>query len=169
MACPINTEEIAKLKLFIQFASAQPQILNMPQLEFFKKFIEQLGGSVPSGSFQHSRLVRVRILISNNGWCFFFSAEAKAETFTTPPTAPEPAAAPESDPESDVELDLLDTVIQPDSGDAQEMGDENKEATEEEMDQASDLRGKAAKAYSEGDFEGENFSLRKLGNDSKEY
>lgn len=44
MACPINPEEIAKLKMFIQLASAQPQILNMPQLEFFKKFVEQLGG-----------------------------------------------------------------------------------------------------------------------------
>lgn len=44
MACPINAEEISKLKMFVQFASAQPQILNMPQLEFFKKFVEQLGG-----------------------------------------------------------------------------------------------------------------------------
>lgn len=34
------------------------------------------------------------------------------------------------------------------------MGDDSKEATEEEMDQASDLRGKAAAAYSEGNFEG---------------
>lgn len=82
------------------------------------------------------------------------SAEAKSETFTTPPPAAEPAQ-PESDPESEVELELLDTVVEPDSGIPQEMGDENKEATEEEMDQASDLRGKAAAAYSEGDFEGE--------------
>jgi suppressor of tumorigenicity protein 13 len=57
MACPINTEEISKLKMFIQFASAQPQILNMPQLEFFKKFVEQLGGKVPEGDFGFSRLV----------------------------------------------------------------------------------------------------------------
>jgi suppressor of tumorigenicity protein 13 len=56
MACPINNDEINKLKLFVQFASATPQILNMPQLEFFKKFVEQLGGKVPEGNFQHSRL-----------------------------------------------------------------------------------------------------------------
>lgn len=57
MACPINMEEISKLKMFIQVASAQPQLLNMPQLDFFKKFIEQLGGKVPEGgNFQHSRL-----------------------------------------------------------------------------------------------------------------
>jgi suppressor of tumorigenicity protein 13 len=36
---------------------------------------------------------------------------------------------------------------------SQEMGDDSKEATEEEMDQASELRGKAAKAYSDGDLE----------------
>lgn len=60
----------------------------------------------------------------------------------------------ESDPESDIELDLLDTLIQPDTEESQEMGDDTKEATEEEMDQAGDLRGKAAKSYSEGDFEG---------------
>lgn len=63
MACPINTEEIAKLKLFIQFASAQPQILNMPQLSFFKQFVEQLGGKIPAGgNFDHSRLVLVFFL-----------------------------------------------------------------------------------------------------------
>jgi hypothetical protein len=54
MACPISNEEVSKLKLFIQFASAQPQILNMPQLSFFKTFIEQLGGVVPPND---SRLV----------------------------------------------------------------------------------------------------------------
>lgn len=57
MACPINAEEVAKLKMFIGFASAQPQILNLPQLDFFKSFVEQLGGKVPEGGpFSHSRL-----------------------------------------------------------------------------------------------------------------
>lgn len=55
MACPINNEDIGKLKMFITFASAQPSILNLPQLEFFKKFVEQLGGVVPQGNFEHSR------------------------------------------------------------------------------------------------------------------
>lgn len=86
---------------------------------------------------------------------FSAKAEAKAETtFTPPPPQPEQPKA-DSDPESDVELDLLDTVVQPDTDESQEMGDDSKEATEEEMDQAGDLRGKAAKAYSDGDFEGE--------------
>lgn len=88
---------------------------------------------------------------------FFYSAkaEAKAETtFTAPPPKHEEPAE-ESDPESDIELELLDTIVQPDTEESQEMGDDSKEATEEEMDQASELRGKAAKSYSDGDFEGE--------------
>lgn len=71
MACPINAEEVNKLKLFIQFASAQPQILNLPQLDFFKSFVQQLGGKIPEGNFQHSRLdneknINVRIISSND-------------------------------------------------------------------------------------------------------
>lgn len=86
---------------------------------------------------------------------FFYSAkaEAKAESFTAPPK-PEPGVG-EEEPESDIELELLDTVIQPDNEEPQEMGDDDKQATEEEIDQASDLRGKAAKAYSEGKYDGE--------------
>ena len=52
MACPLSNDDIEKLTLFIQFASAQPHILNMPQLSFFKIFVEQLGGKVPAGNFE---------------------------------------------------------------------------------------------------------------------
>ena len=47
MACPISTDDISKLEIFIQVASGNPSILNLPQLAFFKKFVEQLGGRVP--------------------------------------------------------------------------------------------------------------------------
>lgn len=49
MACPIGADEINKLKFFIGFCSQNPSILNLPQLEFFKAFVEQLGGKVPAG------------------------------------------------------------------------------------------------------------------------
>nr|KAG5676111.1 hypothetical protein PVAND_005965 [Polypedilum vanderplanki] len=135
MSCPINTEDIAKLKMFVQFVSAQPTLLNLPQLKFFKDFVEQLGGKVPEGgNFENA------------------SAEAKAESkFEEPPKQPEPEI--ESDPESDIELELLDTVIEGDTDPSQEMGEENKEPTEEETDQAGDFRGKGAAAYSNGDYE----------------
>lgn len=49
MACPIGADEINKLKLFVGFCSENPSLLNLPQLEFFKTFVEQLGGKVPAG------------------------------------------------------------------------------------------------------------------------
>ena len=54
MACPINTEDVGNLKIFIEFVSTQPSILNLPQLAFFKKFVEQLGGKVPEANFEHN-------------------------------------------------------------------------------------------------------------------
>lgn len=51
MACPISDAEINKLKTFITICKANPIILNMPQLEFFKNFVEHLGGKVPAGDF----------------------------------------------------------------------------------------------------------------------
>lgn len=104
------------------------------------------------------RLISIGDRITTKIFTCSAKAEAKAETFTAPPPSAAEASE-ESEQESDVELDLLDTVLQPDNDASQEMGDENKEATEEEMDQASELRGKAAKAYSNGDYEGKTRSL----------
>jgi suppressor of tumorigenicity protein 13 len=60
MSCPINNEDVAKLKLFVQFVAAQPSLLNLPQLRFFKDFVEQLGGKVPEANKQeeHARLMK---------------------------------------------------------------------------------------------------------------
>ncbi|XP_037816790.1 uncharacterized protein LOC119607091 isoform X1 [Lucilia sericata] len=52
MAAPFNLEDLAKLKSFVEFVAANPAILNLPQLDFLKKLIEQLGGKVPEGTFQ---------------------------------------------------------------------------------------------------------------------
>lgn len=91
--------------------------------------------------------------------CFHYhiNYSAKAESQAPPPSSPkhdEPSVEKEQeDPESDIELDLMDTVIEADTDPSQEMGDDTKEATEEEMDQANDLRGKGASAFSNGEFE----------------
>lgn len=49
MSCPIGSDEINKLKLFIEFCSQNPKTLNLPQLDFLKSFIVKLGGKVPAG------------------------------------------------------------------------------------------------------------------------
>lgn len=48
MSCPIGKEEIEKLRFFISVVSQNPAILHLPELSFFKSFIEQLGGQVPN-------------------------------------------------------------------------------------------------------------------------
>jgi suppressor of tumorigenicity protein 13 len=64
---------------------------------------------------------------------------------------PEPEEA--SDPESDIELDLMDTIIEGDADPSQEMGEDEKMPTDDEVDQASEFRGKAAASYSNGEYE----------------
>lgn len=135
MACPINMEEVNKLKMFVSFCSAQPSILNMPQLEFFKKFVEQLGGKVPEAEETPKPK----------------EEETKRTPFSQP--KPTPMEEDESDPESEVELDLPEEKVEPDNDDAQEMGETDKVPSEEDMDEASDLRPKAATAYAEKNFE----------------
>lgn len=136
MACPINMEDVSKLKSFIEFVSLQPSILNMPQFAFFKNFIEKLGGKVPEAEFKHTSA----------------HAEAKADSKPEEPPKME-AETPTEDEESDIELELMDTVIEGDNDPSQEMGEDNKEPTEEESDQAGEFRGKAAAAYGNGEYE----------------
>jgi suppressor of tumorigenicity protein 13 len=60
MACPLSPDDISKLKMFIGFATQQPEILNIPQLSFFKTFVEKMGGKIPEGnSFDPKRLVEI--------------------------------------------------------------------------------------------------------------
>uniref|UniRef100_A0A7G3AMS2 Putative hsp70-interacting protein hip/transient component of progesterone receptor complex n=1 Tax=Lutzomyia longipalpis TaxID=7200 RepID=A0A7G3AMS2_LUTLO len=135
MACPIGPEEIKKLKMFIDFCSQKPEIINMPQLSFFKEFIEKMGGKVPEGDAN-------------------FGAEAPPQPQPQPTAKPEtpPPAEEESEPESDVEIDR-EGCVDPDKDEPQEMGDSGKEPTDEEVDKAGECRSQAAAAYSEQKYE----------------
>lgn len=70
MECPIGADEIKKLKFFVSLCSQNPTMLNMPQLEFFKSFIEQLGGKVPAGKPFPSAQPEERLVFR---FFFFFS------------------------------------------------------------------------------------------------
>lgn len=137
MACPIDPAELQKLKLFVNLCSAQPQLLNLPQLEFFKTFVEKLGGKVPEGT---------------PGFGEEQKPEQKEEEAKKKESEPEPVKKEDSEPESDVELDN-EGCVEPDNEPEQPMGDAEKEPSEEELDQANDLRSKAAAAYSEQNYE----------------
>lgn len=137
MACPIDPAELQKLKMFVGLCSAQPQLLNLPQLDFFKAFVEKLGGKVPEGTPSFA---------AGGGG----AGDKKDEEKKVP--EPEPEKKEDSEPESDVELDN-EGCVEPDTEPDQPMGDTEKEPSEEELDQANDLRSKAAAAYSEQNYE----------------
>lgn len=52
MAAPMQNEDLIKLKGFIDFVNTNPTVLNMPQLQFVKDFVEKFGGKVPDGDFK---------------------------------------------------------------------------------------------------------------------
>lgn len=136
MSCPIGKDELVKLKAFISLCAQQPHILNIPELEFFKSFIERMGGQIPPSPAKASAEAT-------------FTSSDKPSAATT--TETEDIEIESDDPESDLEIDN-EGVVAGDT-DQPEMGDENKEPSEEEMDQASEFRGQATSAYSEQKFE----------------
>ncbi|XP_055544725.1 hsc70-interacting protein 1-like [Wyeomyia smithii] len=136
MACPIDPSELKKLQVFIGLCETQPQLLNLPQLGFFKSFIEKLGGKIPQGSPGFGDVPHPEPASKQQ-----HNDEEKSE-----------AKKPDSDPESDVELDT-EGCVEPDDEPDQPMGDESKEPSEDAIDKANELRSKAAAAYSELNYE----------------
>lgn len=139
MACPIDAQEIEKLKMFIQFCSMSPHMLNRPELSFFKDFVEKLGGKVPPAPQPQNK------------------PAPEPTKPTEPKSGPAPATAASSDEEEEdnepePEIDR-EGCVDPDPETPHEMGDSSKEVTEEQMDQANDLRGKAQGLFSERKFD----------------
>lgn len=126
MSCPFNKESLAQLMAFVEHCKNKPDILNIPELKFFKEFIEGFGGVIPE------------------------IKEMPKET-KTPEKEPEPEI--ESDTESDLELDMTG-CIEPDELDPkQSVADPNKEVSEEDVDKADEKRREAQSQFSEGNFD----------------
>lgn len=132
MSCPIGKEELSKLKMFISLCAQNPSILNIPDLEFFKSFIEQLGGKIPEAKEKPQP-----------------SADKK-QSEEKPTAASPPEDVEIESEESDLELDN-EGVVEPDTEEP-DMGDANKEPSDEDIEKASDLRSEAAAAYSEQNY-----------------
>lgn len=125
MSCPFGKEALEKLKQFIDVCKANPDILILPDLNFFKEYIESLGGKIP--------------------------AKKTAEAHPSQPEEVSPDV--ESEPESDLELDT-EGCVEPDPVDEkQKMGDADKEVTEEDSDKSDAKRVEAMGQFSEGNFD----------------
>lgn len=128
MSIKLDKDSLEKLKSFVDICRKQPEILHQPELAFFRKFVESLGGTIPEAPRKPTQ------------------TQAQTEPTTTPEMA-------DSEPESDLELDN-EGCITPDAVDSsQKMGDAAKEFSEEDSDKADEKRMGAVGQFSEGNFE----------------
>ncbi|CAG9860358.1 unnamed protein product [Phyllotreta striolata] len=132
MSCPVNKDALDKLKQFIQICKSNSSILHLPELQFFKDFIESLGGVVPEEPKMPS--------------------DIKVEPEVVGEEPPEEAQA-DSETESVLEFDMTGCVEPDKLDDNQKMGDPLKEITEEASDQADEKRMEAMSQLSEGNIE----------------
>jgi suppressor of tumorigenicity protein 13 len=133
----MSDDHLTQLKAFISVCKENPSILHLPNLTFFRQYLESLGATIPD-------------LVSN-------ASSTPTWTKPEPETAsPEPSSPMAEEPppleseESDLELDTTG-VVTPDTDEPQQMGDPNKEVSENEMDEASEKRASAQAALSDGD------------------
>lgn len=130
MSCPFNQESLAQLKAFVDVCKSNPDILHLPDLKFFKNFIEALGGVIPP----------------------LPKKEMPTETEVPDPET-QTEAEIESEPESDLELDN-EGCIEPDEVDPNQiLAEPDKEVGEEELDKAEEKRGEAQSAFAEGNWQ----------------
>ena len=133
MSCPIDKDNIGKLKTFIELCAKNPEILHLPELSFLKNFMESLGAKIPEPPKTSEQLPEDK-----------------------PAPQPQPEPEPEvvdSDAESVLEFDMEGCVEPDEVTDAQVMGDSNKQPSEEEEDLADLKRSEAMMKFVESDFE----------------
>jgi suppressor of tumorigenicity protein 13 len=131
-----SKEQLVLLKQFVDICKGRPELLHLPELVFFKEYVESLGGKIPP-------LPKAA------------PPEEKAEIPKPSESEPKPATfepESESEPESDLELDMTG-VIAADDDPLLPMGDPNKDVTEEMIDQSDEKRSQAMTAVGEGNYE----------------
>ncbi|KAF7661129.1 hypothetical protein LDENG_00268100 [Lucifuga dentata] len=133
----MDPRKVAELKGFVQLCESNPSILHLPELSFFRTWVQSMGATIPSPP-------------KTGDTCKGCPCGPPPTSATCPD--PEPLQPSESE-ESEIEIDK-DGVIEPDTDDPQEMGEcENVEVTEEMMDQANEKKMEAINALGEGDLQ----------------
>ncbi|KAM6904491.1 hsc70-interacting protein [Xenentodon cancila] len=135
----MDPRKVSELKSFVKLCESSPGVLHLPEMSFFRSWLQDMGATIPPPSNTKE---------SCQGGC----PCGPSPTTAAPPSEPEPPAPSESD-ESEIEIEQ-DGVIEPDNDDPQEMGEfENIEVTEEMMDQANEKKVEAINALGEGDLQ----------------
>ncbi|XP_016124901.1 hsc70-interacting protein-like [Sinocyclocheilus grahami] len=133
----MDSRKVSELKAFVQLCKENPSVLHLPEMGFFKSWLQGMGGNIPSPT-KNDRS----------------SCKGSCPCDGAPKAAPEPEPTPPTESEeSELEIDN-EGVIEPDTDDPQEMGDyENMEVTDEMMDQANEKKIEAIGALGDGDLQ----------------
>lgn len=132
---------VKALKSTVDVLKSNPELLNAPQLAFFKEYLESLGATIPGSKPSAS------------------AADKPAESAPPPPQQKGPIVEePDDDEEEEKEEpeEIDPDVISRDEADIdppQELGEVGKEASEAEEEAAGDARAAAMDAMGEGNLE----------------
>uniref|UniRef100_A0A8C9RVY4 ST13 Hsp70 interacting protein n=1 Tax=Scleropages formosus TaxID=113540 RepID=A0A8C9RVY4_SCLFO len=125
----MDFRKVVELKAFVQLCCDNPSVLHLPELSFFRDWLQGMGATIPPPAQKEEAPTspKVQNLISYNyasPFCFLF-----------------------------IEIDM-DGVIEPDNDEPQEIGEpEDIEVTEEMMDKANEKKMEAIVALGEGELD----------------
>ncbi|CAF0802526.1 unnamed protein product [Didymodactylos carnosus] len=144
-------EHITLLQNFVQLCDRNPEILDSPDLEFFRIWLIKLGAKIEQKSSttsdethgfdnasSHSH--------SHSGGC---CGDHEGSEDTKKQNAHEQEMKDETDPESELEFDR-EGVVDPDNDEPQVMGDPDAELTDAMLEQADAKRSEAQQKLGEG-------------------
>lgn len=126
----LTPDAINKLQLFLGAVKKNPDIFYLPELKFFKDFVESYGGTIPPRS-----------------------ANSDPPRTQKPTETPEPSAPEEESEESDLELDNTGVISEPDPEEPIPDVAMDVEVSEENIDKSNEKKREAIHAYNDGKYE----------------
>ncbi|XP_057648671.1 hsc70-interacting protein isoform X2 [Chionomys nivalis] len=130
----MDPRKVSELRAFVKMCKQDPSVLHTEEMRFLREWVESMGGKVPPATHKTKSEENVK--------------EEKRDGKTEESIKTDEPSSEESDLEIDNE-----GVIEPDTDNPQEMGDENAEITEEMMDQANEKKGAAIEALNDGELQ----------------
>ncbi|XP_057638882.1 hsc70-interacting protein-like [Chionomys nivalis] len=130
----MDPRKVSELRAFLKMCKQDPSVLHTEEMRFLREWVESMGGKVPPATHKTKSEENVK--------------EEKRDDKTEESIKTDEPSSEESDLEIDNE-----GVIEPDTDNPQEMGDENAEITEEMMDQANEKKGAAIEALNDGELQ----------------
>ncbi|GAB1605045.1 hsc70-interacting protein-like [Argonauta hians] len=132
----LSAENINQLRSFVESCKLNPNLLHLPPLDFFRRWMEDMGAKIPPKTAETGAKE---------------TPPKSAASGEEPKEKPAEEKVEESD-ESEVELDNTG-VVEPDEDVDQQFGDESVEPTDEMLTLANEKRNEALDALSNGDLE----------------